>query len=166
MIEENIGIYRNWKLSWVNSTFHSQLLRLALLLMSISASKSCYLIMFIDCCYFCGDQSSWACVFFSFLPNAPFFMDPIQEKKIDIMREHVITVFWDNTFLEAFTIVRLKKNKNPIGQTHWLWACCKIHPKTGLKIATDTVAIAADIFSLRLKILVVSPLWRPDFFMI
>ena len=104
--------------------------------------------------------------FFSFLPNAPFFMNPIQEKKIDIMREHVITVFSDNTFLEAFTIFRLKKNKNPIGQTHWLWACCKIHPKTGLKIATDIVANAADIFSLRLKILVVSPLWRPDFFMI
>ena len=75
-------------------------------------------------------------------------MDPIQEKKIDIMREHVITVFSDNTFLEAFTIFRLKKNKNPIGQTHWLWACCKIHPKTGLKIATDIVANAADIIFL------------------
>ena len=41
----------------------------------------------------------------------------------------------------------------------WLYACCKIHPKTGLEIATDTVTNAANIFSLRLKILVVSPLW-------
>ena len=46
LIEENFGIYRNWKLSWVNSTFHSQLLRLVLLLMSISASKSRYLIIY------------------------------------------------------------------------------------------------------------------------
>ena len=36
----------------------------------------------------------------------------------------------------------------------WLYACCKIHPKTGLKIATDTVDNAANIFSLRLKILI------------
>ena len=25
----------------------------------------------------------------------------------------------------------------------WLYACCKIHPKTGVEIATDTVANAA-----------------------
>ena len=41
--------------------------------------------------------------------------------------------------------------KNPIGQMQWLYACCKIHPKIGLEIVTDTVANAANIFSLLTK---------------
>jgi len=36
----------------------------------------------------------------------------------------------------------------------------------GLRIATDTVANVTNIFALATKILVSSPLWRPDFSMI
>lgn len=94
-MEKNFGIYRNWKLSWVNSTFHSQLQRLALLLMSISASKSRYLI--INCSLIVVISvvinHHEPVFFFLFCPMHPFLMDPIQEKKIDIKREHVITVF-------------------------------------------------------------------------
>lgn len=80
----------------MNSTFHSQLLRLVLLLMSISASKSCYLIIY-NCSLIVvisvGINHHEPVFFFLFCPMQPFFMDPIQEKKIDIKREHVITVF-------------------------------------------------------------------------
>ena len=96
LVEENFGIYRNWKLSWVNSTFHSQLLRLVLLLMSISASKSRYLII-----YKCSlivvisvviNHHEHLC-FFLFAQCTLSFMGLIQQKKIDIKRDHVITVF-------------------------------------------------------------------------
>ena len=82
-------------MSWVNSTFHSQLRRLALLLMSISASKSRYLIIY-NCSLIVVISvviNHEPVFFFLFFPNAPFVMDPIQEEKKDIKREHVITVF-------------------------------------------------------------------------
>ena len=56
------------------------------------------------------------------------------------------TRFWKRSLFSGF-----RKMKNPIGQMRWLYACCKIHPKTGLEIVTDTVANAANIFSLLTK---------------
>lgn len=100
LMEKNFGIYRNWKLSWVNSTFHSQLQRLALLLMSISASKSRYLI--INCSLIVVISvvinHHEPVFFFSFLPNAPIFngsnsreKNRYQERACDysFLRQHV-----------------------------------------------------------------------------
>jgi len=64
------------------------------------------------------------------------------------LRQHVFGSF---PFFSGF-----RKIKNPIGQMQWLCTCCKIHPKTGLEIATDAVTNAANIFFLQPKILVYS----------